>query len=132
MLYGRASIMKSMHAQDPVEVRLRLLYVQPCTNFGGAERQASTSAPRLARFGFDVTPLVGPGGAIIDWLHENGVDDIIHVGGFPGNWPKPHGLARLRLPSRYYRCLQEVSASIREATVARRIQIIYAAMPFSW
>ncbi|HET6283294.1 MAG TPA: glycosyltransferase family 4 protein, partial [Polyangia bacterium] len=111
---------------------LRLLYVQPCTNFGGAERQASTSAPRLARFGFDVTPLVGPGGAIIDWLRENGVTDIIHIDSFPGNWPKPRGLSRLGLPSRYYRCLQQVSAAIRQAAVERRTQIIYAAMPFSW
>jgi glycosyltransferase involved in cell wall biosynthesis len=132
MSYGRAFIMKSTHAQEPAEARLRLLYVQPCTNFGGAERQASTSAPALARFGFDVTPLVGPGGAIVDWLRGNGVDDIIYTDGFPGNWPKPRGLSRLRLPLRYHRCLQQVSASIREAAVARRIQIIYAAMPFSW
>src|SRR5690348_225664 len=40
--------------------RTRLLYLQPSSTFGGAERQASIAVPLLSKLGFDITTMVGP------------------------------------------------------------------------
>ena len=64
----------------PDPSRRRLLYVQPCSSFGGAERQASLNVPRLRESGFDVLPLVGPSQTIVRWLNDNGVDVIVRPG----------------------------------------------------
>src|SRR5215831_12646771 len=76
----------------------RLLYLQPSSTFGGAERQASIAVPLLSRLGFDVTTMVGPSTSGLDWLREYGVEDLIHTPDFPGGWRKPRGLQRLALP----------------------------------
>src|SRR5204862_4051738 len=86
--------------QGGSEGRTRLLYLQPSSTFGGAERQASIVVPLLSKLGFDVTTMVGPSTSGIDWLRENGADDLIHTPNFPGGWPKPRGLGRLALPIR--------------------------------
>jgi glycogen(starch) synthase len=111
---------------------VRLLYLQPSSSFGGAERQASLSVPMLSKLGFDVTIMVGPSTSGIDWLREYGAEDLIHTPDFPGGWPKPRGLRRLALASRYLRCFRRVSAEVRRIVLERRIDIIYAAMAFSW
>ena len=82
----------------------RLLYLQPSSTFGGAERQASIAVPLLAKMGFDITVMIGPSTSGLEWLREYGVDDLVHTPDFPGGWPKLHGLARLALPGRYLRC----------------------------
>jgi len=114
------------------ESRVRLLYLQPSSTFGGAERQASLSVPLLARLGFDVTTMVGPSTSGIDWLREYGAEDVVHTPDFPGGWPKPRGLGRLALPARYLRCFRRASAEVRRIARERRAQIIFAAMAFSW
>jgi glycosyltransferase involved in cell wall biosynthesis len=110
----------------------RILYVQPCASFGGAERQASISVPRLSTLGFDVLPLVGPSDTIVSWLREIGVDDLVRAPEFPGGWPKPRGLERATLPVRYWRCLRGIERRIERLIRERDIDLIFAAMPFSW
>jgi glycosyltransferase involved in cell wall biosynthesis len=112
--------------------RTRLLYLQPSSTFGGAERQASIAVPLLATQGFDVTTMLGPSTAGLDWLRDYGVDDLIHTRDFPGGWRKPRGLERLALPARYLRCVRRIEAAVQRIAVQRRIDIIYAAMAFSW
>jgi glycogen synthase len=117
-----------LREQSPV----RLLYLQPSSSFGGAERQASLSVPLLSKLGFDVTIMVGPSTSGIDWLREYGAEDLVHTPDFPGGWRKPRGLGRLGLPARYLRCFRRVSAQVLRLIRQRRIDIIYAAMAFSW
>jgi glycosyltransferase involved in cell wall biosynthesis len=112
--------------------RVRLLYLQPSSTFGGAERQASISVPLLSKLGFDVTTLIGPSTSGVDWMREYGVDDLIHTADFPGGWRKPRGLGRLALPARYYRCVRRIAADVREVALDRGADIIFGAMAFSW
>ncbi|HMF40489.1 MAG TPA: glycosyltransferase family 4 protein [Polyangia bacterium] len=114
------------------QTRTRLLYLQPSSNFGGAERQASIAVPLLSKLGFDITTMLGPSTSGLDWLREYGVEDLIHTPDFPGGWRKPRGLQRLALPALYYRCVRRVEAAVRRVVLQRRIDIIYAAMAFSW
>jgi len=110
----------------------RLLYLQPSSTFGGAERQASIAVPLLVKLGFDVTVMIGPSTSGLDWLREYGVDDLVHTPDFPGGWPKPRGFARLALPARYLRCVRRVAGEVRRVAVERRADMIFAAMAFSW
>ncbi len=109
----------------------RLLYVQPCSSFGGAERQASLNVPGLAQAGFDVLPLVGPSPTIVRWLEDNGVDELVHSMEFPGG-SKLTGWARARIPFIYVRAVHKIAEHIETLVRERRIDAILAAMPFSW
>lgn len=117
-----------MHASP----RLRALYLQPGPLFGGAERQAATNIPLLPAFGVDVVPLVGPGQAVVDWLAERGVHQVVFSRDFPGAWPKPQGAERLRLPWRYAVCAAKIALATHQIITRERIDIVYAALPFSW
>ena len=112
--------------------RARLLYLQPSSTFGGAERQASIAVPLLAKHGFDVTVMVGPSTTGLDWLRDYGVEDLVHTPAFPGGWRKPRGLERITLLGRYLRCVRRVAAEVHRVATERRADIIYAAMAFSW
>jgi glycosyltransferase involved in cell wall biosynthesis len=112
--------------------RARLLYLQPSSTFGGAERQASIAVPLLTKLGFDVTTMMGPSTSGIEWMREYGVDDLIHAVNFPGGWPKPRGLGRLALPGRYLRCVRRLAREVEGVARDRRVDIIFAAMAFSW
>lgn len=112
--------------------RIRVLYLQPASLFGGAERQAATVIPLLRRSGIDVVTLVGPGRLAVDWLQERGVQDIVYTLDFPGGWRKPRGLERLTLPWRYVRCRQRIAAEVERLVEERHVDLVYAALPFSW
>jgi glycosyltransferase involved in cell wall biosynthesis len=112
--------------------RPRILYIQPCSSFGGAERQASLNIPRLLQLGFEVVPLVGPGDTVVSWLRENGVEDVVHDPTLPGGWSKPTGLERLKLPGRYVRSWYRTRRHVEELVRARDIDLIFAALPFAW
>lgn len=112
--------------------RIRVLYLQPCEAFGGAERQASTAIPRLAQWGIDVVPLVGPNPTLCRWLDAQQVRGTILSPDFPGAWPKVRGLRRLALPWRYRRCLRRVAEQVEALVIDGGIDLVFAAMPFSW
>jgi glycosyltransferase involved in cell wall biosynthesis len=112
--------------------RRRLLYLQPCSSFGGAERQASLNVPGLAKAGFDVLPLVGPSTTIVRWLNDSGVTDLVHTRAFPGDGAPLRGWARAQLPFIYLRCLNQIARQIEELVRSRQVDAIFAAMPFSW
>jgi glycosyltransferase involved in cell wall biosynthesis len=111
---------------------IRLLYLQPAAHFGGAERQAATLVPVLRELGVDATPLVGPGTEIVSWFEERGVDDAILTSGFPGGWQKKRGLARTALVWRYLHCVRELRQQVAQLVHDRGIDIILAAMAYSW
>jgi glycosyltransferase involved in cell wall biosynthesis len=111
---------------------MRILYLQPCASFGGAERQCATMIPRLGELGFDVLPLVGPNGLIARWLDEQGVTGTLLTLDFPGAWPPARGVARLRLPARYARCRRRIAERVDDIVRSAAIDLVFAAMPFSW
>lgn len=119
---------RSSHASRPI----RVLYLQPAPLFGGAERQAATNVPLLRELGLEVVPVVGPGTAIAEWLRERGVNDFVLSDCFPGGGPRPRGLARLSLPDQYRRCLVRSQRLVAKLVNERGIDVILAAMPFSW
>jgi glycosyltransferase involved in cell wall biosynthesis len=110
----------------------RVLYLQPCASFGGAERQASIVIPRLAAYGMHVLPLVGPNACICRWLEEQEVTATIRTDHFPGGWVKPRGFARVSLLYRYWRCHRAMARLVGELIDAHAIDVVVAAMPFSW
>jgi glycosyltransferase involved in cell wall biosynthesis len=109
-----------------------VLYLQPCASFGGAERQASIVIPLLGAWGVDVVPLVGPAYTVVRWLEDQGSGEIVHSTAFPGAWPKPGKLGRLLLPARYLRSARGVAEQVDRLVRERAIDLVYAAMPFSW
>lgn len=111
---------------------IRALYLQPAAHFGGAERQAATIVPLLSAHGVETTPLVGPGREIVAWLGERGVDDVVHTNTFPGAWRKPRGIGRVALVWRYARCLRLFRSELAAIVRDREIDVIYAAMAYSW
>jgi glycosyltransferase involved in cell wall biosynthesis len=111
---------------------LRVLYLQPCASFGGAERQASIVIPRLLRAGVDVVPLVGPAPTIVRWLNDQGVDGVVRTDSFPGQWSTPQLGDQVLSLRRYWRCLRGIAAEVDRLIVGRNIDLVFAAMPFSW
>jgi glycosyltransferase involved in cell wall biosynthesis len=118
----------SLRSRAPI----RVLYLQPCASFGGAERQASIVIPRMKEWDIEVIPLVGPSRTIVRWLEDHGVSETVLSTDFPGNWRKPRGLGRLSLPYRYLRCKQQLGAEVERLILELGVDLVYAAMPFSW
>ena len=110
---------------------IRVLYLQPAAHFGGAERQAATIVPFLRELGVDTIPLVGPGRAIVEWLEERGVDDYVFTRNFPGAVPA-RGSSRVSLPADYVRCWTRCRAELAQLLRDQAIDIVFAAMAFSW
>lgn len=110
----------------------RLLYVQPGDGFGGTERQAATVIPLLAQHGLEVTPLIGPGRILADWLRRRGVSELLHSAEFPKNRPDARGLDILAVPFRYARARRRIADLIERTIRERGIDLVYAALPFGW
>lgn len=91
-----------------------------------------TILPVLRARGFDVLPLVGPGATIVRWLREQGVRDFEVSPDLPGNWGRARGLGRAGRLVRYRRCRAGVAASVARLVRERGIDLVCAAMPFSW
>lgn len=109
-----------------------MLYLQPCTHFGGAERQASTVIPLLPDWGVDVVPLVGPNPTIRDWLEERGARDVILSSSFPEEGLKARGLEKLAVPFRYLRGKAALGDEVESILRRQHFDLVFAAMPFSW
>jgi glycosyltransferase involved in cell wall biosynthesis len=111
---------------------LRVLYMQPAVDFGGAERQATYLMTGLPRHGIEVVPLVGPGRPLVDELARLGVRAIHHEG-LPSDELAPRTqLERVGLVSHWVRSFFHMSREL-DAIVRRvRPDVIFASRPFSW
>jgi glycosyltransferase involved in cell wall biosynthesis len=112
--------------------RLRILYTQPATDFGGAERQATYLIAGLPRYGIDVVPVVGPGRLIVEELERLGTRAIHHPG-FPSDATAPRSsLQRAALISHYVRAFFRMSHEL--AAILRRhpCDLVFGSRPFSW
>lgn len=114
------------------ERRLSLLYLQPAPLFGGAERQAVEQASYLRCFGIDTTVVAGPGIAIIDWLRQEHVTDVVRSRNFPGRWPKQKGILKLTLPFRVVHCGLDAREEFDELLARRAFDVVLASLPFAW
>jgi glycosyltransferase involved in cell wall biosynthesis len=112
---------------------VRVLYLQPCANFGGAERQASIVIPQLAEWDIEVLPLVGPNETICRWLEDHDVLDSILSPDFPSDWTNARGgLEQVGLACRMFGARRRMAETVSRLIEDRGIQLVYAAMPFSW
>jgi len=111
---------------------LRVLYMQPATDFGGAERQATYLIAGLPRHGIEVVPVVGPGRQILDELERLGVRAIRPVH-FPADETAPRSqLQRAALISHYVRTFFRMSRELREMLQRDRCDLVFGSRPFSW
>jgi glycosyltransferase involved in cell wall biosynthesis len=111
---------------------IRVLYMQPSTGFGGAERQASLLIPHLASWGVEALPLVGPSDTVVHWMQEQEIEEIVHSQNFPGVLLQEKGLALLARPARYVRCWRQVASEVQRLAWTRSMDLVLAATPFSW
>ena len=111
---------------------LRVLYMQPATDFGGAERQATYLIAGLPRHGIEVVPVVGPGASIFDELERLGVRTIYRAG-FPADEQAPRTmLERGALISHYVRRFFRMSEELAGVLRRHPCDLVFASRPFSW
>lgn len=111
---------------------LRVLYMQPATDFGGAERQATYLMAGLPRHGIEVVPLVGPGRRLVDELAAVGVrarfDDR-----FPADEPAPRTtVQQAALWGEWIRAFFAMSGVVADLLAREPCDVIFASRPFSW
>lgn len=112
--------------------RLRVLYMQPAVDFGGAERQATYLMAGLPRHDIEVLPLVGPGRAIVDELERIGVRAVHHAG-MPWDAAAPRTqLQRAALVSHWVRAFFRMSRELDGILRQQPCDVIFASRPFSW
>jgi glycosyltransferase involved in cell wall biosynthesis len=112
--------------------RLRVLYMQPAVEFGGAERQATYLMAGLPRHGIEVVPLVGPGRLLVDELERVGVRAIHHPG-LPADELAPRTPAgRARLVGHWVRSFFHMSSELLQILRRYRCDVVFASRPFSW
>src|SRR5258706_7699593 len=108
---------------------MRVLYMQPATDFGGAERQATYPMAGLPRHGIEVVPLVGPGRAILDELERLGVH-AIHAAGFPADEKAPRSrLQKAQLIARYVRSFFRMSRDLERLLSRHTCDLVFASRP---
>ncbi len=111
---------------------LRVLYMQPAVDFGGAERQATYLMAGLPRHGIEVVPLVGPGRMIVDELAAVGVR-ANHHGGFPADELAPRTrLQRAALVGEWVRAFFHMSHELARFLGREPCDVVFASRPFSW
>jgi glycosyltransferase involved in cell wall biosynthesis len=112
--------------------RTRILYLQPSELFGGAERQMAAVLPQLQKHGVAVTALVGPGGTIVDWLRDAGVEDIVCSSSFPRDQSNARGLEQLVRARDFVAQAGVVEREVDALISDRGIDAVVAGMAFSW
>lgn len=111
---------------------LRVLYLHPAVDFGGAERQATYLMAGLPRHDIDVVPLVGPGRLLVDELARLGVR-ALHHDGLPSDEQAPRTqLERARLVAHWVRSFFRMSDALAELLRRERCDVVFASRPFSW
>ncbi len=112
---------------------LRVLYLQPASSFGGAERQAAQAMSLLPRFGVEVLPVVGPGREILAFLQDAGVEEYVFRRDMPHDRKGPRDLAaKARLWSDYVRAYFRLKRDIKKAARRRDCALLFASRPFAW
>jgi glycosyltransferase involved in cell wall biosynthesis len=109
---------------------LRVLYVQPCATFGGAARQASSAISRLAAWGVEVVPLVGPSRLLCRWLEEQDVRGTILSRDFPG--PARELDSPLAIPGYNRHCVRRIAERVEALVRDGAIDMVLASGPFAW
>jgi glycosyltransferase involved in cell wall biosynthesis len=110
----------------------RILYVQPSELFGGAERQMAAVLPQLQKQGIAVTALVGPGGTIVNWLKDAGVEDIVRSASFPQDQSDARGFEQLVRAREFVAQAGVVEREVDALITDRHIDAVVAGMAFSW
>ena len=111
---------------------LRVLYMQPAVDFGGAERQATYLMAGLPRHDIEVVPLVGPGRAIVDELERLGIRAVHHAG-LPWDAEAPRSqLQRAALVSHWVRAFFRMSRELDNLLRRQPCDLVFASRPFSW
>jgi glycosyltransferase involved in cell wall biosynthesis len=111
---------------------LRVLYMQPAVDFGGAERQATYVMAGLPRHGIEVVPVVGPGRLIVEELERLGVHAIHHEG-LPSDEQAPRSsMQRALLVSHWVRSFFHMSRELTAVVRRHPCDVIFASRPFSW
>jgi glycosyltransferase involved in cell wall biosynthesis len=111
---------------------LRVLYMQPATDFGGAERQATYLIAGLPRHDIEVLPVVGPGRPILDELARLGLR-AIEGAGFPSDERAPRSpLQQAALISHYVRSFYRMSRELTGVLRRHPCDLIFASRQFSW
>jgi glycosyltransferase involved in cell wall biosynthesis len=112
---------------------VRVLYLQPASSFGGAERQGAQAMGLLPRFGIEVVPVVGPGREILAFLDDAGVHSFIFRKDLPHDLKGPRDLPEKFSLWRdyvggYFRLKRELAREV----IRRRCDLIFASRPFAW
>lgn len=112
--------------------RLRVLYMQPAVELGGAERQAAYAMARLPRYDVELLPLVGPGRALVDELERIGVR-AVHHRGFPWDDLAPRSVRqRAGLVARWVGAFFRMSRALDGILRRQPCDVVLASRPFSW
>lgn len=105
---------------------LRLLYIQPAVNVGGAERQASVLLPHLGHEGIEPTLLVGPGRDVVPWFESAGFSSLVWSPHFPD---APFSFRRLGSQ------LATLHRLVRDADAlfgAHRFDVVVGSLAYGW
>jgi len=112
---------------------LRILYLQPASSFGGAERQGAQAMGLLPRFGVEVLPVVGPGREILAFLEDAAVPHWLHRPDLPHDRKGPRDArAKAALWSDYVRAFFRLRRDLAEEARSRRCALVFASRPFAW
>jgi glycosyltransferase involved in cell wall biosynthesis len=111
---------------------MRVLYILPAEEFGGAERQGVLHIANLPRTGIQVLAAVGPGKPVCEQLLHAGVSDYVFCRDFPDRGIEARSLgASLFRPTRYLRSWWK---SVRALTRLGRegVDLVFASRTFGW
>ncbi len=112
---------------------MRLLYLQPSSSFGGAERQAAQLMALLPRHGIEVVPMVGPGREMSAFLEDAGVTEYLFQRQFPDDTKAPRGaLKKLLLGTDYMVSFARLVRTVARVAVEYRCDLLFASRPFAW
>ena len=131
---ARAPVEHARFARTPATLpRLRILYVQPAEVFGGAERQGVLHIAELARHGFEVVPVVGPGRAITDALETAGVHDYEFLDHLTHESDAPMGtLGTLAFAARATSDWLATQRSLARIARQRHVDLVFASRAVGW
>lgn len=113
--------------------RVRLLYIQPAEGFGGAERQGVLHMAQLARHGFDVIPVVGPGQPIREALAQQGISEYVFLDDFCHEaWGPVPRFGALPFAARFLADWWRTARTVYRIARERHVELIFANRSTGW